>query len=70
MGYLRVDDNTGRGLLDTFMKRGEGLGLSLADCLGQCYDDGANMKGKEAGVQARLWKSVQKLCMCHVPITH
>ena len=54
LGYLRVVDSTGRELLDTFMKRVEELGLNLADCCGQCYDSGANMKGKEAGVQARL----------------
>ena len=64
LGYLRVDNSTGRGLLDTFMKRAKGLGLNFADCRGQCYDNGANMKGKEAGVQARLLKSIQKLCMC------
>ena len=54
LGYLRVDDSTGRGLLDTFMKRAEELDLYFADCHGQCYGNGANMKGKEAGVQARL----------------
>ena len=32
MGYLRVDVSTGRGLLDTFMKRAEELGLNFADC--------------------------------------
>ena len=52
--YLRVDDSTGRGLLDTFLKRAEKLGHNFADCRGQCYDNGANMKGKEAGIQARL----------------
>ena len=54
LGYLRVDNSTGRGLLDTFMKRAEELGLNFADCRGQCYDNGANKKGKDAGVQARL----------------
>ena len=60
LGYLRVDDSTGRELLDTFMKRVEELGLNLADCCGQCYDNGANMKGKEAGVQARLLEITSK----------
>ena len=36
LGYLRVDDSTCRGLLDTFMKRAEELGLNFADCCGQC----------------------------------
>ena len=51
LGYLRMDGSTGRGLLDA---RAEELGLNFANCRGQCYDNGANMKGKEAGVQARL----------------
>ena len=34
LGYLRVDDSTGRGLLGTFMKRAEELGLNFADCRG------------------------------------
>ena len=60
LGYLRVDDNTGRGLLDTLMKCAEEIGLNFANCRGQCYDNGANMKGKEAGVQARLLESNSK----------
>ena len=36
------------------MKCAEQLSLNLTDCHEQCYDKGANMKGKEAGVQARL----------------
>ena len=54
LGYLRVEDSTCRGLLVTFMKRAEELGINLANCRGQCYDNGDNMKGKEAGVRARL----------------
>ena len=66
--YLRVDDSTGRGLLDTFMKRTEELGLNFADCRGQCHDNGANMKGKEAGVQAKLLEFNSKAL--YEPTTH
>ena len=52
LGYLRVDDSTVKGLSDTFMKRAGELGHNLIDCRGQCYGNGAYMKGKEAGVQA------------------
>ena len=34
LGYLRVDDSTGRGLWDTFLKRAGELGLNLDDCRG------------------------------------
>ena len=36
------------------MKRAEELDFNFADCCRQCFDNGANIKGKEAGVQARL----------------
>ena len=70
LGYLRVDDSTGRGLLDTFMKRAEELDLNFADCRGQYYDNGSNMKGKEAGVQARLLEINSKALYSYVPTTH
>ena len=50
LGYLQLDDSTGKELLDAFIKRAEELGLNLADCRGQCNDNGANMKEKEVGV--------------------
>jgi len=50
------------------MKRGEELGLDLADCRGQCYDNGANMKEKKAGVQAKLLEINSKTL--YVPNTH
>ena len=53
---MRVNNSTGEGLLNVFLKRSEELRLDLADCRGQCYDNGANMKGKEAGFQARFLK--------------
>ena len=68
LGYLRVDDGKGRGLLDTFTKSAEKHGLNFADCRGQCCDNGANMKGKEAGVQSRLLEINSKAL--YVPTTH
>ena len=41
-------------LLETFLKRSAELQLNLSDCRGQCYDNGANMKEKKAGLQARI----------------
>ena len=58
---MRVKDSSGKGLLETFLKRSaEELQLNLSDCRGQCYDNGANMKGKEAGLQARILKINRK----------
>ena len=52
-GYLRISDSTGKGLLDAFLEKATELQLELSDCRGQSYDNGANMKGKHSGVQAR-----------------
>ena len=53
-GCLRISDSTGKGLLDAFLEKATELQLELSDCRGQSYDNGANMKGKRSGVQARM----------------
>ena len=53
-GYLRISDSIGKGLLDAFLEKATELQLELSDCRGQSYDNGANMKGKHSGVQARM----------------
>ena len=53
-GSLRISDGTGKGLLDAFLEKATELQLELSDCRGQSYDNGANMKGKHSGVQARM----------------
>ena len=53
-GYLTISDSTGKGLLDAFLEKATELQLELSDCRGQSYDNGANMKGKHSGVQARM----------------
>ena len=53
-GYLRISDSTGKGLLNAFLEKATELQLELSDCRGQSYGNGANMKGKHSGVQARM----------------
>ena len=53
-GYLSISDSTGKDLLDAFLEKATELQLKLSDCRGQSYDNGANMKGKHSGVQARM----------------
>ena len=53
-GYLRISDSTGKGLLDAFLEKATELQFELSDCRGQSYDNGANMKEKHSGVQARM----------------
>ena len=51
---MNVHDTTGKGLLESFLEEVHSLQLNIADMRGQAYDNGANMKGKKKGVQARM----------------
>ncbi|XP_065677353.1 uncharacterized protein LOC136092744 [Hydra vulgaris] len=68
-GYLTVNDTTGKGLFDAFLNQAKKWDLNILDCRGQSYDNGANMKGKLKGVQARLLemnpKAIYVLCANH-----
>jgi hypothetical protein len=67
--FLKVDDTTGRGLLQTLLDELQRLGLSMANIRGQGYDNGANMRGRISGVQARLLEQNPRAffvpCACH-----
>ncbi|XP_065667878.1 uncharacterized protein LOC136088143 [Hydra vulgaris] len=54
-GYLTVNDTTGKGLFNAFLNQAKNWDLNILDCRGQSYDNGANIKGKVKGVQARLY---------------
>ncbi|KAK0148316.1 Zinc finger MYM-type protein 1 [Merluccius polli] len=54
MGFLEAEESTGLHLASLILKRLEELKVPFEDCRGQAYDNGANMKGKNKGVQARL----------------
>ena len=52
--FLAVDDSSESGLTDAFLHRLEELGLSIANCRGQGYDNGTNMRVSNKDVQARI----------------
>lgn len=54
LGFLIAPESTGLGLSSLILNRLEELNIPFQDCRGQSYDNGANMKGKNKGVQARL----------------
>ena len=54
VGFLVAHDTTGKGLFELFLGHLEKLGLDLANCRGQSYDNGSNMQGKNQGVQKRV----------------
>lgn len=54
MGFLVAEESTGESVSALILKRLEELQIAFDDCRGQSYDNGANMRGKNKGVQARL----------------
>lgn len=56
LGFLVAEESTGDHLSSLILKRLEELNIPFEDCRGQSYDNGANMKGKNKGVQARLFQ--------------
>ena len=69
VGFMSVDDSTGLGLAEACLEKLEDLNLCFQNCRGQGYDNGANMKGCNRGVQKHLLelnpKSFYVLCGCH-----
>ncbi|XP_035837182.1 zinc finger MYM-type protein 1-like [Helianthus annuus] len=69
LGFLVVDDTTGLGLFEVTCKELESLDLDIGDMRGQGYDNGANMRGKNKGVQTRFLeknpRAFYSACGCH-----
>ncbi|XP_022023478.1 zinc finger MYM-type protein 1-like [Helianthus annuus] len=69
LGFLVVEDTTGKGLFDVTSKELESLSLDIFDVRGQGYDNGANKKGKRNGVQSRFLeknpRALYSACGCH-----
>ncbi|XP_052626970.1 uncharacterized protein LOC128133536 [Lactuca sativa] len=69
LGFLVVDNTTGKGLYDAIVDEIKNIGLDINDVRGQGYDNGSNMKGKHQGVQKRLLdinpRAFYTPCGCH-----
>ncbi|KAK1424794.1 hypothetical protein QVD17_20132 [Tagetes erecta] len=69
LGFLNVNDTTGEGLFDITLEELKSLGLEIDDMRGQGYDNGANMKGQNKGVQSRFLainpRAFYTPCGCH-----
>ncbi|XP_065652793.1 uncharacterized protein LOC136080111 [Hydra vulgaris] len=52
--FIESHEKTGKNLAAEITKKLEKDGLSISDCRGQGYDNGANMSGKYNGVQAHI----------------
>ncbi|XP_062096272.1 uncharacterized protein LOC133802054 [Humulus lupulus] len=69
LGFLKVDDTSGKRFFSELAKEIENLKLDINDIRGQGYDNGSNMKGKHQGVQKRLLelnpRALYTPCDCH-----
>ncbi|XP_076916891.1 uncharacterized protein LOC143576721 [Bidens hawaiensis] len=69
LGFLVVDDTTGKGLFNVTLEELKSLGLDVNNMCGQGYDNGSNMKGKHQGVQKRFLdinpRDFYAACGCH-----
>uniref|UniRef100_A0A3B3TM85 DUF4371 domain-containing protein n=1 Tax=Poecilia latipinna TaxID=48699 RepID=A0A3B3TM85_9TELE len=52
--FLPIESHTGEALCASVLKVLEEMGIDIANCRGQCYDDAANMSGVYKGLQARM----------------
>ncbi|XP_042211691.1 zinc finger MYM-type protein 1-like [Homarus americanus] len=64
MGFLVAEESTGASLSSLILKRLEELNIPFEDCRGQSYNNGANMRGKNKGVQAGLLQQEFKGLIC------
>ncbi|XP_023766815.1 uncharacterized protein LOC111915381 [Lactuca sativa] len=69
LGFLNVNDTTGKGLFDITHDELKSLGLDIDDMWGQGYDNRSNTRGKHQGVQKRFLdinsRAFYTPCDCH-----
>lgn len=54
LGFVPIDSSTGEAITNILLTQLKEMKLPLCNMRGQGYDNGANMKGKHAGVQNRI----------------
>jgi len=52
--FLPIESHTGEALCESVLRVLEEMGIDIANCRGQCYDNAANMSGVYKGLQARI----------------
>ncbi|KAG2624694.1 hypothetical protein PVAP13_3KG362716 [Panicum virgatum] len=74
LGFLKVDDRSGKELFNSMVDSIKSFGLDVDDIRGQGYDNGSNMKGAHKGVQRRLLdinsRAMYMPCACYIKLFH
>lgn len=70
IGFFVAPESTGEGLTALILDKMGGLNIPFEVCRGQSYDNGANMKGKNKGVQARLLQQNTRAFFCCLRCPH
>jgi hypothetical protein len=69
LSFRPVSDTTGEGLTNSLVEEMNMYGLDMNNCRGQGYDNGANMVGKNKGIQSRVLSQFPRAffnpCGCH-----
>ena len=69
VGFVNFESSTSKSLTEAVLSILEKLGLPIANCRGQGYDNGTNMAGKQSGVQKRILdinpNAMFMSCGCH-----
>ncbi|CAI6372666.1 unnamed protein product [Macrosiphum euphorbiae] len=54
MEFINVESTTGLNLTNVLLEKLKNNNIDINNCRGQCYDNGANMKGQYKGAHARI----------------
>jgi hypothetical protein len=69
VGFVVAEKSTELGLSEMLLRKLKALKLCVFNCRGQGYDNGANMRGQNKGVQARILSQERRVlfmpCGCH-----
>ena len=67
--FLDLNEKTGEQIAENLLQFLKDRGISITDCRGQGYDNGANMPGKHKGVQSVITRinplAIYSPCACH-----